>query len=245
MKRFAVHILLLALLCLYFFTRNNDALFLPYDGAYMRQLIKFNLDWAKFGMGITLNPLQDLGSFNFPINYWLSPAAILSYFLHGKLPDSILIYTFITLEFFISIWILASALGASTTTRLASSWLGSVMVMPFIVPMAVSWLSFYLISGIVPYIIEHLAISNIMVAIIIGIEWRNPQRAMAYSALLLAVIVYSIAVYPITVLISIPLTALLFAVTLLNQPPALVLSRRTIMVLLIFSVILISPSCFL
>jgi hypothetical protein len=244
MKRLSIHLLFLALLCLYFFTRNNNALFLPYDGAYMRQLIKFNLDWTDMGTGMTLNPLQGLGSFNFPINYWLSPATTLSYVLHGKSPNSVLIYTFITLEFFVSMWILASALGTSITTRLVSSWLGSIMVMPFIVPMAVSWLSFYLISGIVPYMIELLATSNVILALIIGIQLKSPRRAFVCAALLLALVVYSIAAYTVVNLLSIPLAVLLFVVCLFIQPSALVFSRRTMIGLLIFSVILICPFLF-
>ena len=196
------------------------------------------------GSGVTLNPLQGLGSFNFPINYWLSPATTLSYVLHGKPPNSVLIYTLITLEFFISMWILASALGASTTTRLVSSWLASIMVMPFIVPMSVSWLSFYLISGIAPSLIELLAFSNIILALILAIQLKYPRRAFVYAALLLAFIVYSIAVYTVSNLLSIPLAALLFAVCLLIQPPALVFSRRTMIGLLIFSFILICPFLF-
>lgn len=244
MKRFLLHCFGLALLCIYFFTRNNAALFLPYDGGYMRELMRFAFEWCHPGTVLALNPLQGLGSCSFPTNYWLSPSALLSYFLHGNSPDSTLVYTLITIELFGSVWYLARSLDANPATRIASSWSAAVLVMPFIVPPAVSYLSFYAISGIIPYIIEHMAISTLMVGAIIGIRLNEPRKALFYACFLTALIVYSILVYPIIVILSVPLVSLFVAFWLITQPTSFLLSYRTFFALAIFSLVLLVPFLF-
>jgi len=92
--------------------------------------------------------------------------------------------------------------------------------------------------------IELLATSNVILALIIGIQLKSPRRAFVCAALLLALVVYSIAAYTVVNLLSIPLAVLLFVVCLFIQPSALVFSRRTMIGLLIFSVILICPFLF-
>lgn len=77
------HFVCLLLLCLYFFRKNEGALYFGYDGAYMRELVKFHFEWSEPTANLILNPLQGLSGFTFPINYWFSPASVLT--AHGKL----------------------------------------------------------------------------------------------------------------------------------------------------------------
>ena len=204
---FVFHIVLLLLFSWFFFSENTAALFLPYDGGYMRQLVKFSFDWGEPVLNFTLNPLQGLGAYNFPINYWFSPAALSSYVINGPEPNAVVVYAVSSIELFSSLWFLAKSMGLSRTHRISTSWLGCVCVMPYIVPAMSSFVSFYAISGIIPYIVEHMAVSNIVLGLIIRLRFDRSKIDWVGLTALLAMVSYVLIVFAISAILSIPVWA--------------------------------------
>lgn len=207
----AVHLSCLLCLCLYFFQQNEGALYFGYDGAYMRQLFKFHFEWSSFTINLILNPLQGLSDFTFPINYWLSPASIVSYLLYGADPNPIVVYTITTAEIFASTWLLGRALGASVDVRITASWLAAVLTMPFLVPPHSRLLSFYAISGLIPWIIEHVALSSVILVMVLGMfsARTNLEKFLATLGFLVCTI-WSVAAFTYSVLLDGPLVFLFF-----------------------------------
>src|SRR5262245_20130262 len=119
----------LVTLCLIFFNRNELALYYGYDGSYMRQLVKFYFEWSEPTTQLIVNPLQGLSSFAFPINYWFSPACLISYFLFGPEPNPVVVYTVLTIELFAVVWLLAHWIGVSREVKLGATWSAAILAM--------------------------------------------------------------------------------------------------------------------
>jgi len=215
----------LAALGLFFFIQNRAALFLPYDGAYMQQLAKFHFEWSVPTTQMILNPLQGLGGMTFPLNFWFSPASLLTFLLKGATPNAVLYYTCITLEFFASMWFLSYALGASRRVRAFASWMGTLLVTPFLVPPVLNNLVFYPISGIFPSIIEHIAFSNIIIALLLRLR---STKSILSAALALLVFIVSLVGFPFSAVLSFPLLAVFFFYALSGKPFALKARRFSI-----------------
>lgn len=226
------HFVCLLLLCLYFFAKNEGALYFGYDGAYMRELVKFHFEWSEPTTNLILNPLQGLSSFTFPINYWFSPASVFSYLVYGTEPNPIAIYTVTTVELFFSIWLLAHCLGASREVQLSSSWSAVILTMPFFVPPHGLFVSFYAISGLIPWIIEHIALSNVMLALILWMQDAKSTRDIAIcTAALFASIAYSVIAFPYSVILDGPLVFLFFSFLLFRRPRRLAIWQNIAVVL--------------
>src|SRR6478672_10814048 len=208
----------LLLLCLYFFRKNEGALYFGYDGAYMRQLLKFHFEWSLFTPDLVLNPLQGLSDFSFPINYWLSPASLASYILYGANPNPTVIYTVTTIEIFGSTWLLARALGMSKDVQILASWFAAILTMPFIVPPHAHFLSFYAISGLIPWLIEHVALSSLILVTVLWIfaARSNLERSAATIGFLI-VTIWSVAAFTYSVILDGPLVFLFFCFFLLTN----------------------------
>ena len=215
----AAHVASLLCLCLYFFQKNEGALYFGYDGAYMRQLFKFHFEWSSFTTNLILNPLQGLSDFTFPINYWLSPASIASYLLYGADPNATVIYTITTVEIFTSTWLLARAFGASEDVQITASWLTGVLTMPFLVPPHSRLLSFYAISGLIPWIIEHVALSSLILVMVLWMfsARTNLEKFLATLGFLFCTI-WSVAAFTYSVLLDGPLVFLFFCFCLSRRP---------------------------
>ena len=141
------------------FQNNRAFLFLPYDGAYMQQLIKFNFEWSNFSLNPPINPLQGLASLNWPLNYWLSPACNMIRAI-GLSPESKVVYSVVSGGIlFLSVYCLASCFPNLKKTRLLASWLSVLFVMPVIMTPNKNWIwGFYAISGIFPSIVESISL---------------------------------------------------------------------------------------
>lgn len=208
----------LTALSLFFFTRNKAALYLPYDGAYMQQVVKLHFEWSLPTTNVILSPLQGLGGITFPLNYWFSPSSLVSYLLKGTTPDSVILYTVVTLEFFLSMLFLAHALGASRRVTTLAAWTATLLVMPFALPPSENKLTFYAISGLIPWIIEHIAISNVIIALLVLLRTAKPRMAVLYAVFILAAFVVSLVALPFSIVLSIPLLAVFFFYALSAKP---------------------------
>jgi hypothetical protein len=197
-------IILLVVLCLTIFPRNSAALFYGFDGAYMRQLTKFNFEWCAFQTDLSLNPLQGLGGVNFPVNYWFSIPSVLSYLISGPTPNSVLVYTFTTLELFLAIWFLARSMGESLNVTMVSSWGGAIFCMPFILPLNTVIAGFYPISSIVPCTIEHIAITTVTFALISKMEANHSWQNILRGGLALCLVHLSIIEFGAAFVLTVP-----------------------------------------
>ena len=234
----------LGLLCLYFFSVNESALYLPYDGAYMRQLVKFNFEWSNPTTGLVFGPLQGIGSVSFPVNYWFSPATLVSYGLNGATIDPVLVYSFTTLELFASLWMLSNAVGASRGVQMASSWLGSVLVMPFIVPPYVNSITFYPISGLIPWVVEHLALSILIMALVLRLRSANSLTAVVVIALVTIIGCWSTVAFPLSIVLNAPVIVLVLAVILLSRNRSLPSVATNVALCLVAVGVAIGPMLF-
>ena len=159
----------------YFIFQNNKAfLFLPYDGAYMQQLIKFNFEWSDFSLNPPINPLQGLASLNWPINYWLSPSYNIIRAI-GVSPENKVLYSVVSGGFlFLSVYCLASCFPSLKKTRLLASWLSVLFVMPVIMTPNKNWIfGFYAISGIFPSIVESIALVGFACACLFAAQTKK------------------------------------------------------------------------
>ena len=245
MSRLWSHLAVQGSLCLFFFSRNQAALYSGYDGAYMRHLLHFHFEWAAWTTELIANPLQGLGNFTFPVNYWFSPASLLTYALSGDALSPVLIYTFTTLELFVSIWFLSSALGATKPVQISASWLCCVLVMPFIVPPYTGYLTFYPISGLVPWIVEHIALSNLILILIMRTRSANPRTGLIAAASMTGAILYSVIAFPYSALLAVPLAIAIFLFSSLTARPSFTRSRVGKMVWLGMGATLAVPMLFL
>jgi hypothetical protein len=193
------------------FEWNRGALYFGYDGAYMRQLVKLYFEWSVPTSAVIANPLQGLGHITFPINYWLAPATLVSFLVNGAIPDDIIVYTVTALELFGSTWLLGWAFGLPPAVQLGAAWLISILAMPFLVPPPphASFVSFYAISGLIPWIIEHIAATSLMLTLVILMHRSaRPARFVLWALAFLAVLLLSSAAFPATVVLSLPLICL-------------------------------------
>ena len=212
---FLCHLISLTVLCLFFFTQNHAALFLPYDGAFWRQFAKFHFEWSVPTTKVILNSLQGLGGITLPINFWFSPASVVTFLLQGATPDPVLLYTCIALEFFMSMWFLAYALGASHRVIVYASWIGTLLVMPFVVPAFVNKFTFYLISGIVPVIIEQIVYSNVIIA---SLLLFRSTKSLAFAVLAFLVFIAFLVGFSGGVILIIPLLLVFILYVLSGRP---------------------------
>lgn len=156
------------------FQNNKAFLFLPYDGAYMQQLIKFNFEWSNFSLNPPINPLQGLASLNWPLNYWLSPSCNIIRAI-GVSPENKVLYSVVSGSFlFLSVYCLASCFPSLKKTRLLASWLSVLFVMPVIMTPNKNWiLGFYAISGIFPSIVESIALVGFACACLFAAQTKD------------------------------------------------------------------------
>ena len=198
----------LTALCLFYFPINRDALFLPYDGACNLQLAMLSFRWTAPGFGAMVNPLQALGDSAIQFNHWLSPSSLTAYMIHGPGLNPVTIYTVITLEFFVAIWVFAWTLGATTRVRTLAAWVGVVLVMPFVTPPFGSKFTFYAISSLVPWIIELMSETTVLVACLLCLQKEQSWRAYLLAFLALLLFWHSVLTFRHAVLLSCPLVGL-------------------------------------
>lgn len=215
---FFYQLISLAALCLFYFTQNRAALYLPYDGAYLQQLVKLHFEWSSPTTDLILNPLQGLGGITLPINYWFSPSSLVGFLLRGPTPDAVLVYTVVALEFFLATFFLAHALGASRRVAAFASWIGTLVTLPFVVPPYGNKLTLYTFSGHSPWMVEHIAFSAVTIGLLVLLRTAKPARTILYSVLTLLVFVVSLVGYSYSAVLSIPLIAVFFFYALSGKP---------------------------
>jgi len=198
----------LAALCLFYFPINRDSLFLPYDGVCNLQLAMLTFRWTAPGLGAMVNPLQALGDSAIQFNHWLSPSSLTAYLIHGPGLNPVTIYTVITLEFFAAIWVLAWTLGATPRVRALAAWIGAVLVMPFVAPPLGSKFTFYIISSLVPWIIELMSETTILVACLLWLQKEQTWRAYLLALLGLLLFWHSVLTFRHAMLLTCPLVGL-------------------------------------
>jgi hypothetical protein len=238
-------LILLAVACLVFFQLNQVALFFGYDGVYTRQLTKFSHEWGLPFTTTALTPLSGLGDIKFGMNFWLSLPSVLSSLIHGSLPNPVWINTFTALELFCAIWFLAGSLEVTRGTKIAASWLGSVLTMPFIVPVMKGIGGFYAISGLIPYIIEQMAILAVILGLTVRLRVGQTRQNMWLGVAIIGLVYLLVYQFPTQFTLSAPiLTACAIYSTL-----TLVRSKKQIPTFLktaaVISALLASPALFI
>jgi hypothetical protein len=107
---FLLQLFIFSLISWFILNLNKSSLFLPYDGAYMRELVKFSFEWLTPSFNYPLNPLQGLSGMGYLINYWLIPSTFISYLFYGINPNIVVINFISSIQLFCSIWFLAKCL---------------------------------------------------------------------------------------------------------------------------------------
>jgi hypothetical protein len=146
------------------FNKNSAYLFLPYDGAYMRALVKFGNEWSSASLLTPLNPLQGLCDLSIPINFHLSPTLLLIKLLRLS-ADTTIVYSIISSAMlFASTYFLASSFPGWFRNKIIVCWLAVLFIMPVFVPHNQDTiLGFYGISSISPNTVETITFTSLVV----------------------------------------------------------------------------------
>jgi hypothetical protein len=209
MKALFNHVILLSLLCCLVFSLHVHALFIPYDGSYRTEMIKYNFEWTRPTINASINPLQGLGGLAFPFNFWLSPSCLINHLFYDNDVSPILIYSVITIELFIAVYWLGSCLRLDNFVKLLAAWLSAIFIMPFILPAnSGGLLSFYAISGIIPDAVEGIALVSLILGLIIQLDLSRFRLALGWCVPISLLIVYLIVQFPVHCILSLPLIGL-------------------------------------
>ncbi|PTY04059.1 hypothetical protein DB346_04505 [Verrucomicrobia bacterium LW23] len=247
MKQLFCHICLLILACCFFFTANSGGLFVPIDGIYREQLIKFYIEWTNPSLISPLNPLQALGSLAFPSNFWLSPAALLNYIsyrISGVIISPVLFYTCISVELFLCTFYLARCMDISRAVASTASWIAVIFLMPFFQPpQNGGFFSFYMITAIVPDIAENISIICVILGLIIRLQ-ANCRYKIARTLAISFLTAYEMAHLPLTTALFFPLVASFALYWLVWQSLGVKEIHETIRLCLLLFVPLVLPLIF-
>jgi len=217
---FFYHISAFGLICFLLLPINHNALYYGYDGAYMQQLIDMHFNWANaWTTDLIMNPLQGLGNFSFPINYWFSPASTVTFFFSSDGLNPILIYALTAIEFFCSVWFLSSAAGASRFVQISASWTSSILIGLLFVPHSSS-ANFYPIAGLIPWIVESIAFSNAIIASLILMCNAEKRLSLLWAIAAVALTIISIIAFPYSSILAIPLFIAFFLIFIVKNKPA-------------------------
>jgi hypothetical protein len=242
--KFIYQISAFGLVCFLLLPINHNALYYGYDGAYMQQLLNFHFNWANgWTTDLIMNPLQGLGNFSFPINYWFSPASLLTFFLSIDGINPTLIYALTAIEFFCSIWFLSLAIGASRFVQISASWISSILIGLVFVPNSSS-ANFYPIAGLIPWIVESIAFSNAIIACLILMYNPEKRLSLIWATAAVALIIIAIIAFPYSSILAIPLFITFFYIFLLKSKPVFLNYYIGKLALLIFLILLIPPILF-
>jgi hypothetical protein len=185
LKILLLNLALLLVICSVVYDCHRQCLFLPYDGAHRLDLIKSTYQWTRPTINASITPLQGLGGFSFPLDYWLSPSALIPHFFHTSEINKVSIYTFVTVELFLMVFYLGICLKNRPRVSLLGAWLSVVFIMPFITPLnSGGYLSFYSITAICPDLGEYMAIVCLIICLILKL---NLSRFGAFLLLSFAI----------------------------------------------------------
>lgn len=198
--------IVLVLLAVYFFRRNDVALFFGYDGLFCRQLTKYSYEWSDVLSPTALCPLWGLGDIKLGTDFWLSLPSLVSYSFWGASPNPVCIYTVTTLELFLSIWLLARSLECNRLVVILSAWAGSVFPMPFIVPVARGLCGFYAISGLIPFIMEQMSVIATIVALMVRLE-RGRRHNLLIGSVMIGLVYLLVFEFPTQFALVVPVLA--------------------------------------
>jgi hypothetical protein len=205
MKRLLFHAVLVCFACCFFFSNNLRNLFCPYDGSYRMEVFKYNFEWTHPTLNSSITPLQGLGNIAYPINGWLSPAALTNYYFFNHEVSPLLIYTIITLELFFEIYWLGSCLQLARSIRLLAAWLAILVIMPFHSSNPGGFFCFYPISSIIPDIVESIAMVCLILGLITRLDLNRFPRSVLYSLAVSFGILYFIIRIPVLSILGLPI----------------------------------------
>lgn len=206
----------------------------------MRELVKFTFEWLPPSLNYPLNPLQGLSGMSFLINYWLIPSTVISYLFNGINPNIVIINFISSLQLFCSIWFLAKSIKSRKEVCILAAWLGSVCILPFIVPGHKSFISFYPISGIIPYITDQISVTNFALGLLFIFKFKLDIKNLFISTVFLLLIIYIISAFTLMSILS--LTPLLIFLLLKSYKEIIILKNyKSLLAVLIFFIIVIYP----
>jgi hypothetical protein len=246
------HVLLNAvLICLVsslFFSAHIRGLFRPCDGSYRMQVMRYNFEWTHPSINAYVSPLQGLGNLAYPINGWLSPAALVNSIFSKYEVSPLLVYIVITLELFFEVYWLACCLKVSLFVRLLGAWLAIFFIMPFVAPTlpgAGGFFNFYPISTIIPDIVESVAMVSLIMALITKLDLKRLRFSVGMALLVSFAILYLIIRIPVLCILGLPLVFLFSGYWLLSQFTGPSSVGRAIVLLAVIYLPLLFPFVFL
>lgn len=178
---------------------KQSQLLIGFDGGYMMDLARRQLDWRIGQFSSSMDFFQGLGDLFFAVNFTLLPSYALGSLLSTAPATKICIYAIIIFELSAAIIFFGRALGASLANCAAAAAIVCVTLFPFGSPTLI-----YGIIPLVPHYGSFIASSLLIGAAFISYGRRNWRVDLPFIVIVLGLLSWSVLVSITSLLLSAP-----------------------------------------
>ncbi len=206
------HLLALLLTCNVVLSSNKALLFIGYDGAYYRTLIKQQHEWMSRAPWFGYNPFQGLGNTFFCVHTRYAPGYAVAAVVGGGSANPILVFTMVAVETFLAVLLMTWCLRLRPALGLLAAWALTLLTLPFTFPPLL-----YPIAMLCPHFIEYVAALCILIGLFHRIGQHGRWVTVALTLALAGQVLWCVICSAMMVLLMVPTLLLLFLLSLASS----------------------------
>lgn len=180
---------LLLLYSLIVLSIHQSSMFNSIDGHFELDLIKLKSEWNTH-IGLGMNIFQGMGDISFPIFPDLDLVFLLGVKLFDALNMPMIIYSLLSLQYFLSAFLLCRAFHFNHSSSLIASWIITLFVMPLVPNDSNGIPLFYSMTSMAPHWVNLFFTSTLIIFLFQKINQKNWFSIILIELLILALVIY-------------------------------------------------------